>query len=79
MRRRRYATRKEVLILPKVRIRKPGRHGFASVLCDLELNRARSLPLHHDGPRRDRARRSNVVHLQRDEIAPAQLAVDGQV
>jgi len=57
----------------------PGLQGFPGGLGDLELHRALGLVLHDDRACRHLVAMTHVPHLERDEIAAAQLAVDAQI
>jgi hypothetical protein len=57
----------------------PLRHGLACLVGEFELHGPLRLALHHYRPRRDMAAGCNVLNFQRNEVAPSQFAVDGQV
>jgi hypothetical protein len=56
-----------------------GHHGLPGVICYLECHGAARLALANRRPIRDRAVRGDVVNLERHQIAPSQLAVDGEI
>ena len=57
----------------------PGPNRFAGCFGELELDRASSLLLHHDGARSYPITVRNVAHSNLHQIASAQLAINGQV
>ena len=57
----------------------PMRHRLAGLLGDFELHWALGLLLHDDRPRANAIAVRDVSNAQPDQIASAQLAVDGQV
>jgi len=50
-------------------------HGVTGSRRDLELNGSLGLVLHHDSPRGDLVAVADVADLERNEVAPAELAV----
>src|SRR5262245_49103023 len=54
-------------------------HGRARLLGDLELHGPASLLLDDDGTVLDLAAGGDVIYAQPDQVAGAQLAVDGQI
>ena len=79
MRRLRNAARKEELLRLQMGRRDPGVDRVPCLLGDLELDRALSLLLHDNRPRRNPSALHDIVDAKPDQIAPAQLAVDGEV
>jgi len=57
----------------------PGRDRVACLLGDLKLDRALGLLLHDHRPRRDPSALDDIVDTESNQIAAAQLAVDGEV
>ena len=57
----------------------PHAHSVTGGRRDLELDGSLGLVLHHDGTRGDLVTVAEVAHLERNEVAPAKLAVNAQV
>ncbi len=60
-------------------MRDPGLNCFARGRGDLKLDGPLRLPLQHDCPRCDLIAVTDVAHLQSDQIAASQLAVNSEV
>src|ERR1700716_3307532 len=75
---RQTAGKKELLRL-QMRRADPSRDRIARLLGDLKLHRPLSLLLHNNRARGYMTALDHVVDAKPDQIAPAQLAVDGEV
>lgn len=62
-----------------MRLFDPGSNRLPGLLGDLELNRSMCLALHDHGAWQNDLALSDVANSQVDQVAPAQLAVDGGV
>ena len=62
-----------------MRRRDPGRDRVPRLLGDLKLHRSLGLLLHDDRRGSDPTALDHIVDAKPDQIAPAQLAVDGEV
>jgi hypothetical protein len=58
---------------------KPNEEAGPCRLKELKLDRSSGFLLHHDRPRPDLAATDDVADSNLDHVAPAQLAVDGEV
>lgn len=72
-------SRKEVVPRLAVTAADPPHDGFAGLLGQFELHRAARLLLEHRRSRADAAAEKHVIDPERDDVAAAQLAVDGKV
>ena len=75
----RYPARKQELLRFQARRGDPGRDRVACLLGDLKLDRALGLLLHDHRPRHDPSALDHIVDAESNQIAAAQLAVDGEV
>jgi hypothetical protein len=75
----RNAARKEELLRFQAGRRDPSGDRVPRLLGDLKLHRPLGLLLHDNCPWRNRSALDNVVDAKPYQIAPAQLAVDGEV
>src|SRR5947207_11811249 len=73
------AARKEELLRLQMGGRNPGTDRVPCLLGDLKLHRPLGLPLHNNRASGDMTALYYIVHAKPDQIAPAQLAVDGGV
>ena len=73
------AARKEELLRFPMRLVNPSSDCFSRLIGDLKLHRPLRLFLHDDRPGRDMTALDHVVDVQPYQIAPTQLAVDGEV
>jgi hypothetical protein len=68
---------KEWLALVQVLLLEPAPHSLAGLLCDLKLNVATCLPLHHSSSGAHPSIEGHIIDPERDQITGAQLAVEG--
>jgi hypothetical protein len=79
MGRLRNAAWKEVLLRLQMGRRDPGVDRVPCLLGDFKLHRPLGLLLYDNRPRRNPSALDDIVDAKPDQIAPAQLAVDGEV
>ena len=77
--RRRHTARKEELVRLQMRRRNPSGDRVPRLFGDLELHWPLRLLLHDNCARGDVTALDHIMDAKRDQIAPAQLAVDGEV
>jgi len=71
--------RKDVVVWHAPAPLKPGHDALARRFEQLELNWSAGLSLHYDRPCADAARGDEVADANVDDIAPSELAIDGEV
>ena len=79
MGRRRHAARKEELLRLQASGRDPGTDRVPRLFGDLELHRPLGLLLHDNRAGGDMTALDHVVDTKSNQIAPAQLAINGEV
>ena len=79
MRRLRQTAGKKELLRLQMRRPDPPHNRIARLLGDLKLHRPLRLLLHDNRPRGDMTALDHIMDAKSDEIAPAQLAIDGEV
>src|SRR6266700_1951695 len=79
VRRRRHTARKEELLWLQAGGRDPGTDRVPRLFGDLELHRPLGLLLHDNRAWGDMTAREHIANLKPHQIAPAQLAVDGEI
>jgi hypothetical protein len=67
------------MLRPQMCSTQPGCDGVPCLLGHLELHRSLGLLLHDDCACRDLTALDDIMDTQRDEIAAAQLAIDGEI
>src|SRR5208337_4350443 len=79
MRRRQHAARKEELLRLQMGRRDPGSDRVPRLLGDLKLHRSLRLLLHDNRAWSDMNALDHITNAKPDQVASAQLAVDGEV
>src|SRR6266404_6393109 len=79
VRRRRHTARKEKLLRLQMGRRDPGSDRVPRLLGDLKLHRSLRLFLHDNRARGDMTALDHIANPKPDQIATAQLAVDGEI
>ncbi len=79
VRRRRHKTRKEELFRLQAGGRDPGSDRVPRLLGDLELHRPVRLLLHDNRAWGDMTALEHIANVKPHQVAPAQLAVDGEI
>ena len=79
VRRRRHTARKEELLRPQAGGRDPGTDRVPRLFGDLELHRPLGLLLHDNRAWGDMTASEHIANLKPHQVAPAQLAVDGEI
>src|SRR4030095_14335178 len=78
-RRRRHTARKEELLRLQAGGCDPGTDRVPRLFGDLELHRPQGLLLHDDRARADMTALEHIANVKPHQVAPAQLAVDGEI
>lgn len=74
-----HTTRKQIPLSTHDRRSDPLRYDVTCILGHLKLHRLRSFALNNGNPIANSIANGEIVDPQADEIAPAQLAIDGKI